>query len=65
MTNDKRGMTATGTDVCPDLVPVAEYGEHSSYVAERGVRQWVFDDPEVVERFNAAVRAGEFRRPRR
>jgi alpha-galactosidase len=54
----------TPTDVCPDLVPVAEFGAHVSYVPVPGVRRWTFDSVTLRDRFLQRVAEGGFRRAR-
>jgi hypothetical protein len=62
MVGSMKEQCDTGTDVCPDLVPVEEFGHHSSFVIVPGVRRWEFTLPAQRDAFLQAVEQGRFRR---
>ena len=64
-TSDMIDRTAiTDVGVCPDLVPVAEFGLHISRVKYSN-RHWQFQTREARDNFVENVRAGLFRRDKK
>jgi len=51
----------TSTDVCPDLVAVADYGHHRSLLSD-GKRYWVFEEEAGRDLFLIHEQQGKFRR---